>query len=245
VARETARHGERLTARTKAATLYAAVVDWGAAIDSYCERTDATYWSEPLNALSNLSFIFAALVTWRLARSADDRQAQGLALSTGAVGLGSFLFHTNATRWAMQADVWPIRIFVLLFVAFAVVRFFDVVWWAGIAAAGGLVLVTVATITAARMVGVTFNGSIGYVPVPAAMVVMAAFLLSRDRRTAQLMLLVAGIFIVSLALRSVDRQLCASVPIGTHFGWHVLNGVVSGAMIAIFIRRGCGVADDA
>ena len=33
--------------------------DWFETIDAYCERTDATLWSEPLNALSNLAFIAA------------------------------------------------------------------------------------------------------------------------------------------------------------------------------------------
>lgn len=214
------------------------------AIDSYCERTDASYWAEPFNAVSNLSFIVAAAVTWRMARSADDKQAQLLALSAGSIGLGSYLFHTHATRWAMQADIWPIRAFVLLFIAFAVVRFFDTPRWAGIAAASGFVLATAATISVAGTVGVTFNGSIGYAPVPAAMILMAALLARRDRRTAERILLIAAIFVVSLALRTVDRQLCASVPLGTHFGWHVLNGVVTGAMIAVLIKRGRGLVDD-
>jgi hypothetical protein len=219
-------------------------VTWGDAIDSYCERTDASYWSEPINAVSNLSFIIAAVVTWRMARSADDKQGQALALSAGAVGIGSYLFHTHATRWAMQADIWPIRAFVLLFIAFAVRRFFDAPRWAGAAAAGGFIVATAATITIARTVGVTFHGSIGYAPVPVAMIVMAMLAAPEDPRTAQRLLLVAAIFGVSLALRTVDGRVCASLPLGTHFGWHVLNGVVSGAMIAVFVQRGRGLAND-
>jgi hypothetical protein len=41
-------------------------VDWWAAIDSYCERTGPDFWSEPFNALSNLSFIVAAVVGWMI-----------------------------------------------------------------------------------------------------------------------------------------------------------------------------------
>ena len=33
---------------------------WFEPVDLYCERTDPGYWSEPLNALSNASFILAA-----------------------------------------------------------------------------------------------------------------------------------------------------------------------------------------
>ena len=27
-------------------------MDWFRAVNSYCERTDASYWSEPLNAVT-------------------------------------------------------------------------------------------------------------------------------------------------------------------------------------------------
>ena len=206
-------------------------------IDSYCERTDASYWSEPVNAVSNVSFVVAAVVTWRIARAAGDRTAMLLALAAGSIGVGSYLFHTHATRWAMQADIWPIRAFVLLFVGFAVVRFLDAPRWVGVAAAAGFAAVTAATIAIARAVGLTFNGSIGYAPVPVAMVLMCGLVFRRDRRAAFGMLVAAAVFVVSLALRTVDRELCSSVPIGTHFGWHLLNGLVCGMMILVFIRR--------
>ena len=32
-------------------------------IDLYCERTDGSFWAEPLNLLSNVGFL---LVAWRL-----------------------------------------------------------------------------------------------------------------------------------------------------------------------------------
>ncbi len=40
------------------------------------------------------------------------------------------------------------------------------------------------------------------------------------------MLVTAGIFLVSLAFRTVDVASCGSLPLGTHFLWHVLNAVV-------------------
>ena len=40
------------------------------------------------------------------------------------------------------------------------------------------------------------------------------------------MLIAAAIFIVSLALRIVDLDICDAFPLGTHFLWHVLNAVL-------------------
>jgi hypothetical protein len=33
---------------------------WSTPVDLYCERTDPSFWAEPINALSNLSFLLAA-----------------------------------------------------------------------------------------------------------------------------------------------------------------------------------------
>ena len=48
--------------------------DWTAPIDAYCERVDASFWSEPVNALSNAAFLVArrsAFARWRRAGAAD------------------------------------------------------------------------------------------------------------------------------------------------------------------------------
>ena len=41
-------------------------MDWFRAVNGYCERTDASYWSEPLNALTNAAFLIAAALCWRI-----------------------------------------------------------------------------------------------------------------------------------------------------------------------------------
>jgi hypothetical protein len=38
--------------------------------------------------------------------------------------------------------------------------------------------------------------------------------------------LATGLFLVSLAFRSVDNVVCDVVPIGSHFLWHVLNALL-------------------
>jgi hypothetical protein len=46
---------------------------------------------------------------------------------------------------------------------------------------------------------------------------------------------------VSLTLRTLDEPLCASLPIGTHYFWHVFNAValylVSLAAVRVRARR--------
>ena len=84
-------------------------MDWTRAINAYCERTDPTYWSEPVNAVTNLAFMIAAVLMWRRSFGAGRVLAAVLFL----IGIGSWLFHTHATAWAAMADTLPIMVFAL------------------------------------------------------------------------------------------------------------------------------------
>jgi len=46
----------------------------------------------------------------------------------------------------------------------------------------------------------------------------------------------AAILAVSLTFRSLDASLCAAIPLGTHFMWHVLNAVMLGWMIHVYLE---------
>ena len=40
-------------------------MEWFEAVDGYCERVDAAFWSEPINAVTNAAFLIAAIWAWR------------------------------------------------------------------------------------------------------------------------------------------------------------------------------------
>ena len=64
-----------------------------AAVDRYCERVDASFWSEPLNAVSNAAFLVAAglaLLAWVKA-GPRDRAALWLVLLRNRMETPSFL----------------------------------------------------------------------------------------------------------------------------------------------------------
>ena len=46
----------------------------------------------------------------------------------------------------------------------------------------------------------------------------------------------AVILLVSLTFRSVDERVCDHIPLGTHFLWHILNGIMLGWMIEVYRR---------
>ena len=87
-------------------------------MDAYCERVGPGLLAEPLNAVSNVSFLLAAWAAWVLATRTG-------ALSTGvrvlialaaSVGIGSILWHTYPTSLTLILDIVPILIFVMWYI---------------------------------------------------------------------------------------------------------------------------------
>jgi hypothetical protein len=199
-------------------------MDWSAPVSLYCERSDASFWAEPLNAATNVAFLIAAgaaFLQWRRA-GGRDQSALALTIIVVAVGLGSFTFHTVATRGAVLADVIPIAIFIYGYLLLALRRFLHV------SPGASLAIVVVFAAGAQGLAALApprfLNGSVGYLPALVALIAVA--LATRDGATRRSLAVAALVFSVSLALRTADLSVCGVLPIGTHFLWHVLNAAV-------------------
>ena len=202
---------------------------WSTPIDLYCERVTPSFWAEPVNALSNLAFLIAAYSAFDLWRreGKGDPAILTLIVIVVAVGLGSFAFHTLATRGAMLLDVAPIGLFIYGYFLLALRRFLLLSWPVSLALLAGFVVLSLAL--ASYVPREVLNGSSGYFPALAALIVLGW--LSRGHAVGQAMLVAAGLFVVSLIFRIVDLDGCAVWPLGTHFLWHVLNGTVLYAVL--------------
>lgn len=196
------------------------------AIDIYCERTSAAFWAEPVNALSNLSFIVAALLLLMLLRRRQTPagwQAVFLIVNLAVIGLGSFLFHTFADRATMLADLLPIFIYQLAFLAFYG-RF--VAGWRLPTVAVLLLAFLLVNAAFAQLPAHWLNGSLLYGGALLFIGALAALHQRSGRREPGILWLAFAIFVVALACRSLDDWICPTWPLGTHFLWHLLNGLV-------------------
>src|SRR5918998_5842087 len=83
-------------------------------MDAYCERVGPDLFAEPLNAVSNVSFLLAAWVAWVLAERTGALSAgvRVLIAIAASVGVGSILWHTYATSLTLILDIVPILIFI-------------------------------------------------------------------------------------------------------------------------------------
>ncbi|MGV6873567.1 ceramidase domain-containing protein [Pseudochelatococcus sp. B33] len=215
-------------------------MDWTQAVDIYCERTDAGFWSEPINAISNGAFVLVGLFALHRARTGGaDLWIKVLCLWVVAIGVGSFLFHTFANRWSALADVIPIWTFVAVYVVFTLRRLFTLGW-----AATGAVLVTGVAVVGLVMrvlpgeLGARTNQATQYLPAVLAFVAFAAAFLWTGRPGARLIVAAGLVFALSLFFRSVDLAACDHIPFGTHFLWHLLNATMLGLLLTAALRHG-------
>jgi hypothetical protein len=204
-------------------------------VDLYCERLDAGFWAEPINALTNISFVLAVWGGWHLSRrSSTLSPGIWLLLTTAvAIGIGSFVFHTIATDWARVLDVLPILIFQLLFLWLYVRQVIALTRpTSGLLLAGFL-----ATAILGRQFPEVLNGSLIYAPALLAIVALGLY----HARAATIgrfdLLVAAGVLAASLFFRTIDNTVCSIFQIGTHFLWHLLNGVVVYLVVRSLVHR--------
>lgn len=212
-------------------------MNWSQPINQYCERTNPGLWAEPLNAVSNAAFLLAAAFAfsyWRR-NGRGDLPALLLILLTFAIGIGSLFFHVFAVRWAWYADVVPIGIFIAGYVVLALVRFLGLKL---IAAIFWLAVLETVVVSALALLPEILNRSAPYFPPLAALMMIGGLLsvragrggnaarVSRERASARALFLAAVVFALSLTFRIVDLALCPIFAHGTHFLWHVFNGLV-------------------
>ena len=196
-------------------------------IGLYCERLGPGIWAEPINALTNLAFLvaaFAAFAVWRLAD-----QCRSLSVVTGlliglmvAIGIGSGLFHTFATSWARVLDVLPILLFQIAYLWIYGSR---IIMMQTVHLAGLAILFLIAAYFG-RQFPHLLNGSLIYLPAFILLLGLGLYHYRHARTEPTLLLWAAAIFSASLFLRSIDLAVCKHFPIGTHFFWHLFNGLL-------------------
>lgn len=228
-------------------------------IFNYCERgQDPAFWAEPVNALSNAAFILAALLaTAEFLRMRRDEEGGAFeALLIGlvyVVGVGSFLFHTFATRWASYADWVPIVVFMLTYLAYVLRRMLGLNWLivaVGLALFYGSLYYASTLHCASELLPITaresgkcLNGTIAYVPAFLTLLALTVILAARADSSWRYFAGASLLFLLSMTFRTIDFEICETSrallgrSLGVHFLWHILNAAMIYLLLLAAIRR--------
>ncbi|AKD25202.1 Alkaline phytoceramidase (aPHC) [Polynucleobacter duraquae] len=195
---------------------------WFNSVDIYCERLDASFLAEPINAISNLSFIVAGFFLWRLRSSRSKLMAILIIL----IGLGSFSFHTFANRLTGLLDVLAIALYLVAF-AFMIPK-----QWSrnSILIQLGSVLLLILSIVLAQLLISHLKPALPWLPPGVylgawlALIIFTLVTQYSNPSAARFLWMAVIVFPASLLSRQIDMPLCDSIG-GSHWLWHLFNGL--------------------
>jgi ceramidase len=209
-------------------------------MDVYCERVGPGLLAEPLNAVSNVSFLLAAWAAWVLAKRTGALSAgvQALIALGASVGIGSILWHTYPVSLTLLLDIIPILIFIIWYIWLYTQNVIGMRSLFAVASVAAFLLATFLAFSYSHVL----HGALVYTPGLMVALVLGVFH-ARERRVARFTLLAAaGVYMAALFFRTIDNEVCPLLPIGTHFLWHILIGLVTYlAMRCLILSTTAGV----
>jgi hypothetical protein len=211
-------------------------------VDAYCERVDPGFWSEPLNALTNLGFALGAWLLWRMLRRLRSQglfvapEIRALPALMLVIAACSFLFHTLALVWAGLADQLAILLFGCAFLYAFLRRIVSLA--TGIALVGAVLFSAASYLSPGLLPTGFLNQSGAYLPYLAALLGMTLYLKWQRRAAYREFLRGVLLFCIALALRTADQAACELIPAGTHFAWHLVNAFVLFQLSSALARAG-------
>ena len=209
-------------------------MDLSKPIDIYCERLDIGIWAEPINAVTNVAFILAAIIMWLRCKNLVEGKILSFLLFS--IGCGSFLFHTYAQTWAALLDVTAILIFILTYIFVANRRF--LLWSKMVSLISVILFFPYQLLLVSILSNIQFFGlSVQYIPVAILIFIYSGLLRKSEPNLSRGLFAGATILCVSIVFRTIDEPLCSILSVGTHSVWHILNAIMLSWMIEILRRH--------
>lgn len=190
----------------------------------YCETPPSILGAfplEPWNAISSgVIVLFGLAALWIVRRRAPaDLLLYAMTALLVVNGVGSILWHGLRTRWALNLDVIPALVFLVLMAIIWAKRVSP--WWQTVA----LVAFVLAAPLTFRFVAMDLSFYTRMGVSAAALTLAALWLIWRasviSAPAAALGAASLGAAVVALGFRTLDPIACPDVPFGTHFLWHV------------------------
>lgn len=207
-------------------------------LDSYCERAgDASLLAEPINAVTNIAFMVAALMAAKYLQGISPRRAPDaylLCIILFLIGIGSGLWHLTPSPTTVILDVFPIIAFINLYLAAFLWRGFRWSWWCVALGMGTLQVMNV--LATLWFDPNTLHGTIMYLPTYLMLVALVVYAHQRRDWFARPLRNITALWTASLVFRTIDLPVCSFIPFGTHFLWHSINALVLYQLLIILIR---------
>ncbi len=189
----------------------------------YCERVGNYFYSEPINAVSNLAFYLVAFLIFKFYKQnkVTSRSYWALFVLSLLIGTGSLLWHTLRTPITHAMDAIPIWIFFIIFIYLLLQKLSN----------SRKIAIALLAIFVLLQVAISFlfpeilNGSIRHFANGITFGLIAVWFYKKYLYISKNLLFAFSLYISAIILRTIDASVCPYFPIGTHFLWHLFNAL--------------------
>lgn len=207
------------------------------AVGQYCERVDPGWFAEPLNTLSALAFLVAAVQIWRHVDRSAHREFWDFSLLSvlvGGAGITAMLWHGSGLPVFFWLNLLVISLLWGLFFTSFLVRLLGFGW--GSVFLFWLLGFSIAVLLLSGWLFEPVIEEVGFFLLSALLV--SGILLSRkqDPRYAREWVIAGGLLVVAFGFRAADSLLCEWVLVGTHWLWLLLTAGVLYLLVDGLVR---------
>lgn len=210
----------------------------------YCEtflNPLGSFPYEPINTATSLTPVLlgALALVYLLRRGESSRAAYALAGLTILTGLGSIAWHALRTDLMLLLDALPGVIYVIVIIAY---------WFYYVGARYWGLVVLALFILAAVFIPSEWGAIKPLIGVLVLIAIAIGLLIAtwyRKRHAFKFALPMIAAGIIALILRSLDLQVCDTIPFGIHFFWHIFLGLAAylGVRMIVLLREDPGTHD--
>lgn len=194
---------------------------------TYCEQALMGNYFQPLNTISNIFFILAAIFLYFFFKKnkIKDVKSKIFLVLVLFIGMVSFVYHFYDTQITFLFDVLAIGIFFTVYIYFLIfhisenkkISIYVTLLFIIIVGLGGLII---------RLTSNFLNGAEGYVLSLVFLAGIIIYAYSKKLKIAKKLTIVFLLFLAALIFRHVDVLVCEYLQIGTHFLWHLATSVI-------------------
>lgn len=201
-----------------------------------CERGDnLELFTEPLNTISNIAFIFAAYGIHKLLRKNKVHQVEykALLILVLLIGFGSFLWHTTGNLFALILDIVPVTL------SFVTITY---IFLKNLTGNKLLALLLAVLLLPTRF----FISSFAPTDIISSLIrnlinlttffLIILLTLKKYGKIAFEGLGILTVYLVAIIMRIMDLQVCPVFPLGTHFLWHIFNALAVYLAVRFIIK---------
>ena len=207
----------------------------GIPIPVNCERSNLGFFAEPLNAISNIAFIFAGFGVYQLlAKNRVQKiEYKAILILIFFVGFGSFLWHATRNFYALILDAVPVAL------SFAIITYIFLYKLIGnklIALLIALLLIPTRFFISSFAPTDSVSSLIRNLINATVFLVIIVWAFRKYGRIAFEGTIVLIIYLIAITMRGIDLQVCPTFNLGTHFLWHILNALAVYLAVKFLIK---------